>query len=147
MLSPSLNTLPSMQEKRLELSWYCYHTDLNRARLPIPPFLRTKYILNYFLKKVNTLFHFFRPFHRFSCNSLDRSLNCYCFSFLTKNRSKAQASLTPISIQSAKAIYKLQHTAEQITTTVIGTICTLCGIEASIIRLTACSIADQGSLC
>ena len=28
-----------MQEKRLELSWYCYHTDLNRARLPIPPFL------------------------------------------------------------------------------------------------------------
>ena len=31
-----------MQEKRLELSWYCYHTDLNRARLPIPPFLRDK---------------------------------------------------------------------------------------------------------
>ena len=28
-----------VQEKRLELSWYCYHTDLNRARLPIPPFL------------------------------------------------------------------------------------------------------------
>gem|GEM_PF-6298465 len=28
-----------MQEKRLELSWYCYHTDLNRTRLPIPPFL------------------------------------------------------------------------------------------------------------
>ena len=30
-----------MQEKRLELSWYCYHTDLNRTRLPIPPFLHT----------------------------------------------------------------------------------------------------------
>lgn len=29
-----------MQEKGLEPSWYCYHTDLNRARLPIPPFLR-----------------------------------------------------------------------------------------------------------
>ncbi len=27
-----------MQEKGLEPSWYCYHTDLNRARLPIPPF-------------------------------------------------------------------------------------------------------------
>ena len=31
-----------VQEKRLELSWYCYHTDLNRARLPIPPFLLDK---------------------------------------------------------------------------------------------------------
>ena len=29
----------TVQEKRLELSWYCYHTDLNRTRLPIPPFL------------------------------------------------------------------------------------------------------------
>jgi hypothetical protein len=42
-----------MQEKRLELSWYCYHTDLNRARLPIPPFLRTKIIISGFLKYVN----------------------------------------------------------------------------------------------
>ena len=30
----------TMQEKGLEPSWYCYHTDLNRARLPIPPFLQ-----------------------------------------------------------------------------------------------------------
>ena len=30
-----------MQKKRLELSRYCYHTDLNRARLPIPPLLHT----------------------------------------------------------------------------------------------------------
>ena len=29
-----------MQKKGLEPSWYCYHTDLNRARLPIPPLLR-----------------------------------------------------------------------------------------------------------
>ena len=29
-----------MQEKGLEPSGYCYHTDLNRARLPIPPFLQ-----------------------------------------------------------------------------------------------------------
>ena len=28
-----------VQKKGLEPSWYCYHTDLNRARLPIPPFL------------------------------------------------------------------------------------------------------------
>ena len=42
-----------MQEKRLELSWYCYHTDLNRARLPIPPFLRTIAIIALFLAYVN----------------------------------------------------------------------------------------------
>ena len=29
----------SVQEEGLEPSWYCYHTDLNRARLPIPPLL------------------------------------------------------------------------------------------------------------
>ena len=34
-----LSLFYTVQEKRLELSWYCYHTDLNRARLPIPPFL------------------------------------------------------------------------------------------------------------
>lgn len=26
-----------MQKEGLEPSWYHYHTDLNRARLPIPP--------------------------------------------------------------------------------------------------------------
>lgn len=45
-----------MQEKRLELSWYCYHTDLNRARLPIPPFLRTNCILHDLFAKVNYFF-------------------------------------------------------------------------------------------
>ena len=35
----ALSLHASSQEKRLELSWYCYHTDLNRARLPIPPLL------------------------------------------------------------------------------------------------------------
>ena len=34
------NHKKDMQEKGLEPSWYCYHTDLNRARLPIPPFLQ-----------------------------------------------------------------------------------------------------------
>ena len=43
----------TMQEKRLELSWYCYHTDLNRARLPIPPFLRAYYILYSICEFVN----------------------------------------------------------------------------------------------
>ena len=42
-----------MQEKRLELSWYCYHTDLNRARLPIPPFLHASIIITASLSSVN----------------------------------------------------------------------------------------------
>ena len=32
--------LSVMQKKGLEPSWCCHHTDLNRARLPIPPLLR-----------------------------------------------------------------------------------------------------------
>ncbi len=52
----------SMQEKRLELSWYCYHTDLNRARLPIPPFLRTMIILSAFSSPVNYFIKIFRNF-------------------------------------------------------------------------------------
>ena len=35
-----------MQKEGLEPSWYHYHTDLNRARLPIPPFLRTSVSYN-----------------------------------------------------------------------------------------------------
>ena len=31
-----------MQEKGFEPSQHCYHTDLNRARLPIPPFLQVR---------------------------------------------------------------------------------------------------------
>ncbi len=31
-----------MQKKGVEPSRYCYHTDLNRARLPIPPLLQKK---------------------------------------------------------------------------------------------------------
>ena len=45
-----------VQEKRLELSWYCYHTDLNRTRLPIPPFLHNTIYYNGFGKKVNPFF-------------------------------------------------------------------------------------------
>ncbi len=48
-----------MQEKGLEPSWYCYHTDLNRARLPIPPFLHAKIILpcsRQNVKKKNKIF-------------------------------------------------------------------------------------------
>ncbi len=51
-----------MQEKRLELSWYCYHTDLNRARLPIPPFLRTIAIISFFFVCVNSFFKNFVEF-------------------------------------------------------------------------------------
>ena len=54
-----------MQEKRLELSWYCYHTDLNRARLPIPPFLRTKIIISGFPESVN---YFLKNFKKFVGN-------------------------------------------------------------------------------
>ena len=35
-----------VQRKGLEPSWYCYHTDLNRARLPIPPSLQGSYYYN-----------------------------------------------------------------------------------------------------
>ncbi len=48
-----------MQEKGLEPSWYCYHTDLNRARLPIPPFLHARVMLPRFpenVKKKNKFF-------------------------------------------------------------------------------------------
>ena len=34
-----------MQKMGLEPTRYCYHTDLNRARLPIPPFLRFLFVL------------------------------------------------------------------------------------------------------
>ena len=36
--------LTVMQKKGLEPSRYCYHTDLNRARLPIPPLLHVSAI-------------------------------------------------------------------------------------------------------
>ena len=48
-----------MQEKGLEPSWYCYHTDLNRARLPIPPFLHASDILSFSVGIVNYFFYFF----------------------------------------------------------------------------------------
>ena len=33
--------LSVMQKMGLEPTQYCYHTDLNRTRLPIPPLLQT----------------------------------------------------------------------------------------------------------
>ena len=44
-----------MQKEGLEPSWYHYHTDLNRARLPIPPFLRTS-VYYTTLHQMSTLF-------------------------------------------------------------------------------------------
>ena len=35
------SSLSLMQKMGVEPTRYCYHTDLNRARLPIPPLLRT----------------------------------------------------------------------------------------------------------
>ena len=35
---------PILQKKGVEPSRYCYHTDLNRARLPIPPLLHLSYL-------------------------------------------------------------------------------------------------------
>ena len=37
--------IPVLQKKGVEPSRYCYHTDLNRARLPIPPLLRFLIVL------------------------------------------------------------------------------------------------------
>ena len=45
----------SVQKKGLEPSWYCYHTDLNRARLPIPPFLQTSIFIPHHRVFVNHL--------------------------------------------------------------------------------------------
>ncbi len=51
------NPVPyKMQEKGFEPSQYCYHTDLNRARLPIPPFLHAKVILTLGFVIVNAIF-------------------------------------------------------------------------------------------
>ena len=44
---------PLMQEMGLEPTRYCYHRHLKPARLPIPPLLRTRYILPYFEPVVN----------------------------------------------------------------------------------------------
>ena len=59
-----------MQEKGLEPSWYCYHTDLNRARLPIPPLLRTKHIVYVLFEIVNSNFSYF-------ANNLKKYKICY----------------------------------------------------------------------
>ena len=48
-----------MQKEGLEPSWYHYHTDLNRARLPIPPFLRTNVYYNNRLQMSTLFFEFF----------------------------------------------------------------------------------------
>ena len=37
--SPAFTELSVMQKMGVEPTRYCYHTDLNRARLPIPPLL------------------------------------------------------------------------------------------------------------
>ncbi len=59
----------SMQKKGVEPSRYYYHTDLNRARLPIPPLLQTidpmlshrpnKFIITTFYQPVNYYLSFF----------------------------------------------------------------------------------------
>ena len=48
----ALSLHASSQEKRLELSWYCYHTDLNRTRLPIPPFLHLSFSVQHCISVV-----------------------------------------------------------------------------------------------
>ena len=59
---PCLQDFPihSVQKKGVEPSRYCYHTDLNRARLPIPPLLR-EYIC--------IIYQVFRFVKKFSINS------------------------------------------------------------------------------
>ena len=48
-----------VQEMGLEPTRYCYHRHLKPARLPIPPLLRTKYILAYFKVFVNWYLNIF----------------------------------------------------------------------------------------
>ena len=49
-----------MQKEGLEASWYHYHTDLNRVRLPIPPFLRTNVYYNNRLQMSTLFFELFK---------------------------------------------------------------------------------------
>ena len=60
-----------MQKMGVEPTRYCYHTDLNRARLPIPPLLRivcptsfahrtNNHIISNHPGFVNSLFKFFK---------------------------------------------------------------------------------------
>ena len=48
-----------MQEMGLEPTRCCHHRHLKPARLPIPPFLRTKTILHIFALVVNSFYLFF----------------------------------------------------------------------------------------
>ena len=59
---PCLQDFPihSVQKKGVEPSRYCYHTDLNRARLPIPPLLR---------EHICIIYQVFRFVKKFSINS------------------------------------------------------------------------------
>ena len=51
-----------MQKKGVEPSRYCYHTDLNRARLPIPPLLHIAKVL-FFLLFDHSIDYFFAIKH------------------------------------------------------------------------------------
>ena len=55
-----MSTAHVMQKEGLEPSWYHYHTDLNRARLPIPPFLRTNVYYNNRLQMSTLFFELFK---------------------------------------------------------------------------------------
>ena len=79
----------SVQEEGLEPSWYCYHTDLNRARLPIPPLLHFLFcrfshsahiILHIFFKMSSFFLFFFLLFLpvqvRVNSSASSRSLFC-----------------------------------------------------------------------
>ena len=78
-----------VQEEGLEPSWYCYHTDLNRARLPIPPLLHflfcrfshsARIILHIFFKMSSFFLFFFLLFLpvqvRVNSSASSRSLFC-----------------------------------------------------------------------
>ena len=59
-----------MQKMGVEPTRYCYHTDLNRARLPIPPLLRTIVLLVFQLNRstmaiIAELSSFVNPFFIF----------------------------------------------------------------------------------
>ncbi len=94
----SIKYLLQVQEKRLELSWYCYHTDLNRARLPIPPFLRTKLSYTISWKKSTSFFIFFKIFSTASAAKLFLAIASGSKGARTPDLSRVRRTLIPAEL-------------------------------------------------
>ena len=72
-----------LQKKGVEPSRYCYHTDLNRARLPIPPLLH--YVA--FASNVGNYtgrIHFCQCFFSYALSSIPKSFKPFKILFITE---------------------------------------------------------------